>query len=82
MRAGTGESLVHTEERLQVEKQNDTMLFRKERMETGALGGSFYKFACVVLHIVLPYLIHWIWGSLAGNAGVRSHYSSLSFDII
>lgn len=45
MRAGTGGSLVHTERdgRWKNRMIVDTVLFRKERMETGGLGGSFYK---------------------------------------
>lgn len=45
MRAGTGGSLVHTGERLQVEKQNHGRNDAVQKRKNGnwGLGGSFYK---------------------------------------
>lgn len=78
MRAGTGGSLVHTEERLQVEEQNDGRHDDVQRRKNGnwEVGWVFLQviiqFARVVLHIVLPFHFCQFWGSLAGIAGIRS----------
>lgn len=63
-------------ERLKVEKQNDCRHYAVQKRKNGNWGFGWVflqvvvQFACVVLHIVLLYLVHWIWGSLAGNAEI------------
>lgn len=66
---------MHIGEHLQVEKQNHDRHDAVQKSNWG-VGWVFLQvivqFACVVLHTVLFYLVHWIWGSLAASGGKPS----------